>query len=88
MALLEEQKKNGVSRKLVRFELLERGIPRHGYDIVNVNNEIIGQVTSGTMLPDSKKGIGMGYVLTQYAQKDAKIFVQIRSKNLEATIVK
>ncbi len=87
-ALLEEQKKNGVSRKLVRFELLERGIPRHGYDIVNVNNEIIGQVTSGTMLPDSKKGIGMGYVLTQYAQKDAKIFVQIRSKNLEATIVK
>jgi len=87
-ALLEEQKKNGVSRKLVRFELLERGIPRHGYDIINVNNEIIGQVTSGTMLPDSKKGIGMGYVLTQYAQKDAKIFVQIRSKNLEATIVK
>ncbi len=87
-ALLEEQKKNGVSRKLVRFELLERGIPRHGYDIVNVNNEIIGQVTSGTMLPDSKKGIGMGYVLTQYAQKDSKIFVQIRSKNLEATIVK
>jgi aminomethyltransferase len=87
-ALLEDQKKNGVSRKLVRFELLERGIPRHGYDIVNGNNEIIGQVTSGTMLPDSKKGIGMGYVLTQYAQKDAKIFVQIRSKNLEATIVK
>lgn len=87
-ALLEDQKKNGVSRKLVRFELLERGIPRHGYDIVNGNNEIVGQVTSGTMLPDSKKGIGMGYVLTQYAQKDAKIFVQIRSKNLEATIVK
>ena len=87
-ALLEDQKKNGVSRKLVRFELLERGIPRHGYDIVNGNNEIIGQVTSGTMLPDSKKGIGMGYVLTQYAQKDAKIFVQIRSKNLEATIIK
>jgi len=87
-ALLENQKMNGVNRKLVRFELVERGIPRHGYDIVNENNELIGQVTSGTMLPDNKKGIGMGYVLTQYAQNDLKIFVKIRSKNFEATIVK
>jgi len=66
--LLEKQKAEGVTRKLVRFELSERGIPRHGYDIVNKNNEIIGQVTSGTMLPDSKKGIGMGYVKTEYSK--------------------
>ncbi|HPS10286.1 MAG TPA: glycine cleavage system aminomethyltransferase GcvT, partial [Paludibacteraceae bacterium] len=61
-ALLEKQKAEGTARKLVRFELTERGIPRHGYDIVNGEGAIIGHVTSGTMLPDSKKGIGMGYV--------------------------
>ena len=67
-ALLEKQKAEGVSRKLVRFELTERGIPRHGYDIVNETGEIIGNVTSGTMLPDSKKGIGMGYMQTAYSK--------------------
>ena len=86
--LLEKQKAEGVTRKLVRFELSERGIPRHGYDIVNKNNEIIGQVTSGTMLPDSKKGIGMGYVKTEYSKAGSIIYIQIRNKNLEAIIVK
>jgi len=75
--LLEKQKAEGVTRKLVRFELSERGIPRHGYDIVNKNNEIIGQVTSGTMLPDSKKGIGMGYVKTEYSKAGSIIYIQI-----------
>jgi len=59
-SLLEKQKLEGVTRKLVRFELKGRGIPRHEYEIANEKNEIIGHVTSGTMLPDSKKGIGMG----------------------------
>lgn len=86
--LLEKQKAEGVTRKLVRFELSERGIPRHGYNIVNKNNEIIGQVTSGTMLPDSKKGIGMGYVKTEYSKAGSIIYIQIRNKNLEAIIVK
>lgn len=86
--LLEKQKAEGVSRKLVRFELKERGIPRHGYEIVNEASEKIGDVTSGTMLPDSKKGVGMGYVATAYSKPGATIYVQIRAKNMEATVVK
>lgn len=87
-ALLEKQKAEGTTRKLVRFELKERGIPRHGYDIVNGEGAIIGHVTSGTMLPDSKKGIGMGYVNAPYFKNGEPIFIQIRNKNLEAVIVK
>jgi aminomethyltransferase len=86
--LLEKQKNEGTSRKLVRFELKERGIPRHGYEIVNEAGEKIGEVTSGTMLPDSKKGIGMGYVAIEYSKAGANIYVQIRAKNLEAIVVK
>lgn len=85
---LAKQKAEGVTRKLIRFELNERGIPRNGYAILNENSEIVGQVTSGTMLPDSKKGIGMGYVKTEYAKAGTKIFIQIRNKNLEGIIVK
>jgi len=86
--LLEKQKAEGVSRKLVRFELKERGIPRHGYEIVNEAGEKIGVVTSGTMLPDSRKGIGMGYVSAAYTKPGSTIYVQIRAKNMEATVVK
>ena len=86
--LLEKQKAEGVSRKLVRFELKERGIPRHGYEIVNHAGDKIGVVTSGTMLPDSKIGIGMGYVTTEYSKSGSIIYVQIRNKNLEAVVVK
>ena len=87
-ALLEKQKAEGTARKLVRFELTERGIPRHGYDIVNGEGAIIGHVTSGTMLPDSKKGIGMGYVNAPYFKNGEPVFIQIRNKNLKAVIVK
>jgi len=86
--LLQKQKTEGISRKLVRFELKERGIPRHGYEIVNESGEKIGEVTSGTMLPDSKKGIGMGYVRAAYSKPGSIVFIQIRSKNLEAIVVK
>ena len=86
--LLEKQKTNGVSRKLVRFELKGRGIPRHEYEIVNDKNEKIGHVTSGTMLPDSKKGIGMGYVQTAYSKPGSTIFIKIRANNMEAVVVK
>ncbi|MBP1663622.1 MAG: aminomethyltransferase [Bacteroidetes bacterium] len=87
-ALLEKQKAEGTTRKLVRFELKERGIPRHGYDIVNADGVKIGHVTSGTMLPDSKKGIGMGYIDAPYFKNGEPVYVQIRNKNLEAVIVK
>jgi aminomethyltransferase len=86
--LLEKQKAEGVTRKLVRFELKERGIPRHGYEIVNEAGEKIGDVTSGTMLPDTKKGIGMGYVTAAYMKPGSTIFIQIRAKNMEANVVK
>lgn len=86
--LLEKQKAEGVTRKLVRFELKERGIPRHGYQIANENDEIIGGVSSGTMLPDTKVGIGMGYVQAAYSKPGSTFFIKIRAKNLEATVVK
>ena len=86
--LLEKQKAEGTSRKLVFFELTERGIPRHGYDIVDEAGKIIGVVTSGTILPDSKKGIGMGYVQTAYSKSGSTVYIQIRNKNLEARVGK
>lgn len=87
-SVLEEQKKKGVSRKLCAFELVEKGIPRHGYEIVNEKDEVIGNVTSGTMSPTRKIGIGLGYIKPEYAALDSKVFIKIRSKNIEAKVVK
>ena len=86
--VLKTQKENGVSRKLIGFELTERGIPRHGYNIVDIDGKNIGNVTSGTMSPSLGKGIGMGYVQTSYAKKDAKIFIQVRKKQIPAKVIK
>ena len=86
--ILEKEKQTGVSRKLCGFILNERGIPRHGYEIVNDSGEIIGTVTSGTMSPASKQGIGMGYVKPEYAGLDSTIYIRIRNKDLAATVVK
>lgn len=86
--LLEKQKTEGTERKLVRFELKERGIPRHSYEIVNEHNEHIGIVTSGAMIPNTKKGIGMGYVHTKYARENSIIYIKIRSNNMEAVVIK
>ncbi len=87
-AYLKKQKEEGVTKKLVAFELTERGIPRHDYDIVDANGNKIGIVTSGTMSPSLKKGIGMGYVPTSFSKKGTEIFIQIRKKQIPATIVK
>ena len=87
-AALQAQKNAGVQRKLVGFELLERGIPRHDYLIVNENGDEIGIVTSGTMAPSLNKGIGLGYVKTEYSTLDTQIFIQIRNKNIMAKVVK
>lgn len=84
--LFEKQKAEGVSRKLIRFELTDRGIPRHDYDIVNEQGEVIGKVTSGTILPGTKTGIGMGYVATPYATKGTGIFVDIRGKKISGVV--
>ena len=85
---LKEQKEEGPKRKLVGFELDERGIPRQGYEIVDDNGRVIGNVTSGTMSPSLEKGIGMGYVPTEFAAPGSKINIQIRKKALPATVVK
>lgn len=87
-ANLKKQKEEGVSKKLIGFELDERGVPRHGYDIVDENGSKIGTVTSGTMSPSLKKGIGMGYVTTPHAKKGGKIYIQIRKKQIPATVVR
>ena len=86
--LLERQKREGVSRRLVGFELTERGVPRHGYRLADPEGRAIGSVTSGTMSPTLKKGIGMGYVETAYAEPGTPIAVVIREKPVAARIVK
>ncbi|MBI3510803.1 MAG: glycine cleavage system aminomethyltransferase GcvT [Bacteroidetes bacterium] len=86
--ILLEQKEKGVSRKLIAFEMIERGIPRHDYEIVDANGNKIGKVTSGTQSPSLQKGIGMGYVKTELAKTGNEIFVRVRDKNLKAQIVK
>lgn len=85
---LKAQKEAGVSRKLVGFELLDRGIPRHDYEIITADGTNIGIVTSGTMAPSLGKGIGMGYVKTEFAAVDSEIFIQIRNNKVAAKVVK
>ncbi|MBT3386068.1 MAG: glycine cleavage system aminomethyltransferase GcvT [Prolixibacteraceae bacterium] len=82
------QKTEGVTRKLRGFVMLEKGIPRHGYELVNSAGAIIGNVTSGTMSPMLNKGIGMGYVAKEYSAFGTRIFVKIRNKTITAEIVK
>lgn len=85
---IAEQKEKGVSRKLVGFEMIDRGIPRHDYEIADAAGNIIGKVTSGTQAPTLQKGIGMGYVSTAFASPDSEIFVKVRDKALKAKVVK
>lgn len=86
--ILEQQKATGISRKLCAFKLKERGIPRHGYEIADSLNNTIGTVTSGTMSPTTKEGIGLGYVTPESAVIGSEIFIRIRNKNIAAEVVK
>ena len=85
---LKKQKEHGTDRKLVGFELDEKGVPRHGYDIVDGNGKKMGIVTSGTMSPSLKKGIGLGYVPAVFVDPGSKIHIQIRKNAIPATVVK
>lgn len=87
-ALLEKEKSEGVSRKLACFVMSDKGIPRHGYKIVNADNQPIGYVTSGTISPVLKVGIGMGYLKPEYAKTGVEIFIQVRNKILKANVIK
>jgi aminomethyltransferase len=85
---LQAQKAAGVTKKLVGFEMLERGIPRHDYLIKDAAGNTIGKVTSGTQAPSLNKAIGMGYVATAHAAVDSEIFIDIRNSLVKAKIVK
>jgi len=83
-----KQKTEGTSRRLVGFELVDKGVPRHGYDVLDAEGNKIGVVTSGTMGPSVKKGIGMAYVPTAYMKSGSEIFISIRDKAIKAQVVK
>ncbi len=86
--ILEQQKAGGVKRRLVGFEMIERGIPRHDYLIKDVSGNTIGKVTSGTQAPSLNKAVGMGYVTTDHASIDSEIFIEIRNTLLKAKVTK
>jgi aminomethyltransferase len=86
--IIQNHKLQGTQNKLVAFELLERGIPRKDYEIMNADGKLIGKVTSGTMGPSIKKPIGMGYVNSNFSNVGNSIFINIRNKSIPAKIVK
>ncbi len=85
---LQEQKAQGFSKKLVGFEMVERGIPRHDYEVVDAEGNSIGRVTSGTQSPSLQKAIGMGYVDKAYAKEGSEIYIKIRDNKVKAQVVK
>ena len=87
-AELEKQKNGGLKKRLVGFELLERGIPRQHYPILDLEGSVIGEVSSGTMSPMLNKGIGMGYVDLAFAKKETEIRIGIRNKQVRAMVVR
>ncbi|MFM6935024.1 MAG: glycine cleavage system aminomethyltransferase GcvT [Flavobacteriales bacterium] len=87
-AYLAKQKEAGVTRKLVAFEMIDRGIPRHDYPITDAAGNVIGKVTSGTMSPSMKLGIGLGYVTVDHSSLESEIYIDIRDKGVKAKVVK
>ena len=85
---LANQKEEGIKNKLVAFQMIDRGIPRHDYPIQGANGNTIGRVTSGTMSPSMKIGIGLGYVTKENGTVNSEIFIQIRGKAIKAQVVK
>jgi aminomethyltransferase len=86
--ILQKQKAEGIKRKLVGFEMIERGIPRHNYQILDKEGNLIGYVTSGTQAPSLGKAIGLGYVAIEHAALDSEIFINIRNNSVKAKVVK
>lgn len=87
-AALLAQKEAGISRKLVGFEMIDRGIPRHDYVVVDADGNQIGKVTSGTQSPSLQKAIGIAYVAKEFAKEGAEIFIDIRNNKVKAQVVK
>jgi aminomethyltransferase len=86
--ILQKQKEQGVERKLVGFEMIDKGIPRHGYEIKDHTGAHIGYVTSGTQSPSLNKAIGMGYVKKAHSEIEQPIYIKVREKLLQAKVVK
>jgi aminomethyltransferase len=86
--ILVRQKSEGIKRKLVGLEMIDKGIPRHDYEIQNKEGETIGRVTSGTQSPSLQKGIAMGYVNLPFSKIDTEVFIKVRDKQLLAKVVK
>lgn len=87
-AALQKQKEEGPAKRLVGFELIDRGIPRQGYKIEDAEGNEIGVVTSGTMAPSLKKAVGLGYVKTGHHRKETEIYISIRDKKIKAQVVR
>lgn len=85
---IKTDKENGVATKLIGFEMIDRGIPRHDYEIVDAEGNVIGHVTSGTQSPSLNKGVGMGYVNKEFAKEGSEIFIRIRKNDIKAQVVK
>lgn len=85
---LKQQKEQGISKKLVGFEMLERGIPRHNYEITDAEGNLIGKVTSGTQSPSLQKAVGLGYVGNAFAKEGTEIYIKIREQKIKAKVVK
>jgi aminomethyltransferase len=84
---LKAQKEAGVTRKLVAFEMIDKGIPRHDYEIADANGNVVGVVTSGTQSPSLEKAIGLGYVPTAMTALGTEVFILVRGKSLKAVVV-
>jgi aminomethyltransferase len=87
-AALKKQKEEGVKRKLVGFHMIERGIPRQGYEIEDGQGNIIGKVTSGTQSPNLGHGIGLGYVNVDHSQPESEIYIAVRKNKIKAVVKK
>ncbi|HEV7620203.1 MAG TPA: glycine cleavage T C-terminal barrel domain-containing protein, partial [Flavisolibacter sp.] len=86
--ILQKQKEEGIQRKLVGFEMIDKGISRHGYEIKDQMGAVIGYVTSGTQSPSLNKAIGLGYVRTAFSEIGTPLLIKIREKLLQAVVVK
>lgn len=85
---LKAEKEKGTAQKLVGFEMIDRGIPRHGYEVVDADGQVIGRVTSGTQSPSLKKSIGLGYINTEFAKAGTEIYINIRNQKIKAEVKK
>ncbi|HPS84325.1 MAG TPA: glycine cleavage T C-terminal barrel domain-containing protein, partial [Bacteroidales bacterium] len=81
-------KNGGAKRRLIGFEMIDKGIPRHEYEICKADGTVVGHVTSGTMGPSVKIGVGMGYVPLEMAKTGTEIYIKVRDKLLKAAVVK